>query len=157
MIERCGIVPPFFIGVISMYQLETSAAFDSAHFLSDYNGKCANIHGHRWTIKVSVYADSLADSGEKRGMVIDFGDLKKAVRSLADSYDHALLYEKGSLRAKTLEALFEEGFKLIELDYRPTAENFAFAFFGQLRAQGLPVRRVTVYETPDNCASYLEE
>ena len=140
-----------------MYTLETSAAFDSAHFLSGYNGKCANIHGHRWVIKVVVSAEDVQASGEKRGMVIDFGDLKKAVRSLADSFDHALLYEKGSLRENTLEALFEEGFRLIELDYRPTAENFARAFFYSLKEKGLPVKRVTVYETPDNCASYSED
>ena len=140
-----------------MYTLETSAAFDSAHFLSGYNGKCANIHGHRWTVKVTVQGKELVSEGEKRGMIIDFGDLKKAVRSLADSFDHALLYEKDSLKPKTLDALHEENFKLIELDYRPTAENFAFAFFGMLKSQGLPVKSVTVYETPDNCAAYSEE
>ncbi|MEF2600873.1 MAG: 6-carboxytetrahydropterin synthase, partial [Fusobacterium mortiferum] len=34
-----------------MYTLISEASFDSAHFLSGYNGKCKNIHGHRWTIK----------------------------------------------------------------------------------------------------------
>ena len=88
-----------------MYILKTSAAFDSAHFLSGYNGKCANLHGHHWVIEVEAGADSLQRSGEKRGMVIDFGDLKKAVRALADSFDHALIYEAGSLKAATLAAL----------------------------------------------------
>ena len=74
-----------------MYILKTSAAFDSAHFLKGYNGKCANIHGHRWTIEVRAGSDTLIDNGEKRGMVIDFGDLKKEVRALADSFDHALI------------------------------------------------------------------
>ena len=43
---------------------------------------------------------------------------------------------------------------MIEVPYRPTAENFARAFFEALSAEGLPVLRVTVYETPDNCAAY---
>lgn len=30
-----------------MYTLVSEANFDSAHFLSEYNGKCKNIHGHR--------------------------------------------------------------------------------------------------------------
>ncbi len=139
-----------------MYQLETQASFDSAHFLAGYNGKCANIHGHRWTVKVTVAAENLIESGEKRSMVIDFGDLKRSVRALADSYDHALIIERGSLREKTLRALCEEGFRLIELPYRPTAENFSRAFFEALRSEGLPVTSVAVYETPDNCAVYSE-
>ena len=137
-----------------MYKLKTSAAFDSAHFLAGYRGKCANLHGHRWVVEVEAGAAQLQESGEKRGMVIDFGDLKAAVRTLANYYDHALIYEIGSLKETTLAALKEENFRLIEVPYRPTAENFARAFFEQLSTEGLPVLRVTVYETPDNCASF---
>ena len=137
-----------------MYTLKTSAAFDSAHFLAGYVGKCANLHGHRWTIEVEAGQETLQQSGEKRGMVIDFGDLKKAVRALADSFDHATIYESGSLKTATIAAFQDEGFRLIEVPYRPTAENFARAFFEQLSAEGMPVLRVTVYETPDNCASF---
>ena len=137
-----------------MYILKTAAAFDSAHFLSGYNGKCANLHGHHWVIEVEAGAAALQESGEKRGMVIDFGDLKKAVRTLADAYDHALIYEAGSLKAATLAALQDENFRMIEVPYRPTAENFAKAFYETLAADGLPVLRVTVYETPDNSARY---
>ena len=139
-----------------MYILKTSAAFDSAHFLAGYNGKCANLHGHHWVIETEAGAADLQETGEKRGMVIDFGDLKAAVRALADSYDHALIYEKGSLRETTLAALRDEQFRLIEVPYRPTAEHFAQAFYTLLKAEGLPVLRVTVYETPENCASYEE-
>ena len=137
-----------------MYTLKTSAAFDSAHFLSGYQGKCANLHGHRWVVEVEVSADALQTQGEKRGMVIDFGDLKHAVQDLADFYDHATIFETGTLRETTIAAFHEEGFRLIGVPYRPTAENFAKAFYEELAAKELPVRRVTVYETPDNCASY---
>ncbi len=140
-----------------MYRLKTSAAFDSAHFLAGYNGKCANIHGHRWTIGAEAESPELIGSGEKRGMVIDFGDLKKAVRALADSFDHALIYETGSLRSATVEALNAEGFRLIEVPFRPTAENFARFFCERLAKQGIPVSSVAVYETPENCAVYEVE
>jgi len=140
-----------------MYRLKTSAAFDSAHFLSGYQGKCANIHGHHWIIEVTVSSDKLQDIGAKRGMLIDFGDLKKEVRALADSFDHALIYECGTLKTKTLEALQEEGFRLIEISCRPTAENFARMFFDNLKDKNLPVECVTVYETPENCAQYDEK
>ena len=137
-----------------MYILKTAAAFDSAHFLAGYNGKCANLHGHHWVIEVEAGSETLQETGEKRGMVIDFGDLKKAVRALADSYDHALIYENGTLKAATLAALQDENFRLIAVPYRPTAENFAKAFYEKLTADGLPVQSVTVYETPDNSARY---
>ena len=140
-----------------MYRLKTSAEFDSAHFLSGYQGKCANIHGHRWKIEAVVESSELISDGTKRGMIIDFGDFKHEVRALANSFDHALIYEKGSLRETTLAALCEENFRLIEVDFRPTAENFAKHFFGLLSGNGLPVKSVTVYETPENCAVYEEE
>lgn len=137
-----------------MYKLKTKAEFDSAHFLSGYNGKCANIHGHRWCIAAEISESELLQQGEKRGMIIDFGDFKKAVRAIADSFDHTLIYESGSLRAETLKALAAEGFSLTEVPFRPTAENFARHFFELLRGEGLNVSSVTVYETPENCAVY---
>lgn len=137
-----------------MYILKTSAAFDSAHFLSGYNGKCANIHGHRWTLEVQVEQDTLQTEGEKRGMVIDFGDLKHAVRALANAFDHALIYEEGTLQPATIAAFDAEGFRRISVPFRPTAENLARHFYEILITKGLPVCRVTVYETPDNCAVY---
>ena len=56
-----------------MYQLTTHASFDSAHFLSGYEGKCSNIHGHRWKLEVTVQSETLEQTGQIRGMVVDFG------------------------------------------------------------------------------------
>ncbi len=137
-----------------MYYLKTTAAFDSAHFLSGYNGKCANLHGHRWKIEVTVSEKQLQTAGQQRGMVIDFGDLKKAVREIADDFDHATIYEEGTLKAATIAAFEDEGFRLIPLPFRPTAECFAKHIYEQLSAEGLPVYSVAVYETPENCAVY---
>ncbi len=138
-----------------MYLLTAAAAFDSAHFLAGYRGKCANLHGHTWKIEVTVAADNLVEAGEKRGMVLDFSDLKREVRALADRYDHTLIYERDSLKSSTLAALRDEGFSLTEFPLRPTAENFARVFYEEL-GKTLPVKRVTVYETPDNRASFEE-
>ena len=46
-----------------MYGLKTEASFDSAHFLTDYYGKCENLHGHRWRCVVYLEADELQDEG----------------------------------------------------------------------------------------------
>jgi len=140
-----------------MYYLKTSASFDSAHFLHGYKGKCANIHGHCWKAEVTISGSELQAEGEKRGMLIDFGDLKKAVRALADCFDHTLIFEEGTLKEATIAALKDEGFSLTPVPFRPTAENFAKHFFEELTMQGFPVSSVTVYETPDNCAVYEVE
>ena len=108
-----------------MYILKASAAFDSAHFLSGYAGKCANLHGHHWVIEVEAGQEALQTEGQQRGMVIDFADLKHAVREIADHFDHATIYEAGTLREATIAAFREEGFRLIEVPFRPTAEHFA--------------------------------
>lgn len=139
-----------------MYMLTTSAAFDSAHFLHGYDGKCANIHGHRWTLTVTIASENLQHGGQQDGMVLDFSDLKKAVRALADAWDHALIYQENSLKAATIAALHDEQFRIIAVPFRPTAEHMAKYFFDTLKAQGLPVRQVLVYETPENCAGYEE-
>ena len=34
----------------AMYGLKTESSFDAAHFLTDYHGKCENLHGHRWRV-----------------------------------------------------------------------------------------------------------
>lgn len=137
-----------------MYSLKTSAAFDSAHFLAGYEGKCANIHGHRWVIEAVFSGEELCFSSTKRGMLIDFSDIKREVRAIADRFDHALIYESGSLKAATLAALRDEGFALIEVPFRPTAEHFAEHFYTLLHEKKLPIKSVAVYETPENCAVY---
>lgn len=137
-----------------MYMLQSEASFDAAHFLKGYDGKCKNIHGHRWRIVVRISGDSLIASGPKKGMLIDFGDLKSALTTLADRFDHALLVEEGTLKERTMEALREEDFRMVFLPFRTTAENFSRYFFQQLTEMGLTPQEVAVYETPNNCAVY---
>lgn len=137
-----------------MYILKTEAAFDSAHFLSGYNGKCANLHGHRWVISAETASERLIASGQLRGMITDFSYIKNDLKALADEFDHAFIYEKGTLKNTTVAALNEENFRLIEVDFRPTAENFAEYFYNRLSEMGYNVSSVTVYETPNNSATF---
>lgn len=137
-----------------MYTLQTSASFDSAHFLKGYEGKCSNIHGHRWTVEVTVASEDTEKEGQIRGMVVDFKNLKEDLSQLADELDHRLLIEEGSLKEKTKEALLEEEFQMIELPFRPTAENLAEYFYDEMEEKEYQVVLVKVYETPNNCAGY---
>jgi 6-pyruvoyltetrahydropterin/6-carboxytetrahydropterin synthase len=140
-----------------MYTLKTNASFDSAHFLKGYQGKCANIHGHRWTVEIEIGGAVLEESGSKREMLVDFGDFKNDLKNITDYLDHSLIIEKDSLKRSTMLALQEENFRVLEFAFRPTAENFARYFYDMMRDKGYKVLKATVYETPNNCASYSEQ
>lgn len=139
-----------------MYNLSTEQSMDAAHFLAGYEGKCGNIHGHRWRVIATVGGSELTKSGNDRGMIVDFGRLKEDVKDMVDFFDHTLIIEKETLKPVTLEALLEEGFSVKQVDFRPTAENFSNYFYKLLRDKGYLVTEVKVYETPNNCASYSE-
>ncbi len=139
-----------------MYTIRTEASFDAAHFLSGYEGKCSNLHGHRWRVVAEIAAEALSEEGQTRGMVTDFGEVKRVLHELADIYDHTFLYERGTLRETTIRALSEEGFSLCELPFRPTAENLAKRFYDRLEERGFAVRAVEVFETPGNSAVYTK-
>ena len=139
-----------------MYKLKTKASFDSAHFLKDYEGKCSNIHGHRWTVELEVGAETLESDTQNRGMVVDFSNLKKDLREIADHFDHSLIMETGSLRQATEDALIAENLRIVKVDFRPTAENFAKYIYDEMTSRGYKVIEASVYETPNNVASYCE-
>ena len=137
-----------------MYGLECEYAFDSAHFLTDYYGKCENLHGHRWRVVAKIEQPELQTEGTMKDMVLDFGVFKKTVKEICDKLDHTFLIEEGSLKPDTLAALQSEGFNLTVLPFRTTAENLAKYIFGELEERGLPVAEIEVDETPNTRAIY---
>ena len=137
-----------------MYGLECEYAFDSAHFLTDYYGKCENLHGHRWRVVAKIEQPELQTEGTMKDMVLDFGVFKKTVKEICDKLDHTFLIEEGSLKPDTIAALQSEGFNLTVLPFRTTAENLAKYIFGELEERGLPVAEIEVDETPNNRAFY---
>jgi 6-pyruvoyltetrahydropterin/6-carboxytetrahydropterin synthase len=139
-----------------MFYIKSEESFDSAHFLKDYEGKCRNVHGHRWRVVAEVKGEELSEEEQTRGMLFDFSELKNTLKELCEELDHCMIYEQGSLKEKTIEVLKEEGFKMIEVAFRPTAENFACYFYKKFEEKGYWVHRVEVYETPNNCAVYEE-
>lgn len=138
-----------------MYQLTTEHSFNSAHFLAGYDGKCGNLHGHRWRVLLTVQSETLREDQQQKGMCVDFAELKKDLRTELDALDHVLIIEQGSLRESTMKALQEEKFQVVEMPFRPTAENFARYFYELFTLKGYPVAKVEVYETPNNSAVYF--
>lgn len=137
-----------------MYGLKSESSFDSAHFLTDYYGKCENLHGHRWRVVAYLRQAELGKEGTMKDMVIDFGEFKRALRGFTEELDHSFLVEEGSLKPETIAALQSEGFTLSIMPFRTTAENLAKYFADKMAEAGFPIAQVDVYETPNNCAIY---
>lgn len=137
-----------------MYKLKTESSFDAAHFLTDYHGKCENLHGHRWRVVAYLAQQELCKEGTHKDMVLDFGEFKSALRKLTEELDHSFIVEEGSLMQETLACLEKEGFVLTIMPFRTTAENLARYFYNRLAELGLLVSEIEVYETPNNCAIY---
>jgi 6-pyruvoyltetrahydropterin/6-carboxytetrahydropterin synthase len=73
-----------------MFFVRVEADFAAAHFLSHYHGKCENLHGHNYRVRVWVRGAGL-DAG---GMLVDFGALKQKLRELVAGLDHTNLNDK---------------------------------------------------------------
>ncbi len=103
--------------------------FESAHALWNYDGKCKNIHGHTYKLFVTVIGEPIKDdSSHKLGMVIDFGDLKKIVKTyIVDVFDHAVILNKKAPYKSFINVpeMFE---RFITTDYQPTCENMVVHF-----------------------------
>jgi 6-pyruvoyltetrahydropterin/6-carboxytetrahydropterin synthase len=118
-----------------MYRLQVKSHFDSGHYLRGYKGKCSRPHGHRFEYEVVIEGDELNEIG----ILVDFVDVKKAMKEVEEILDHQMLNEIGIFKS-----------------INPTAENLSRFIFVYL-SKCLPnVVRVTVWESPDCCVKYYE-
>ena len=85
-------------------------------------------------------------------MVADFTDIKRAMKGWIDrELDHRMILRHDDPLVASLKSLGEP---VYVLDSNPTAERIARLLFDISREQGLPVSRVTVWETPTSWATY---
>lgn len=132
--------------------------FDAGHRIPHHASQCRNLHGHRYTIEITLIGETVTTNGvADEGMVLDFSDVKAiAKREIVDPWDHAfLVHDQDSIVRTFLEGI--PGHKTVVLDRVPTAENLArIAFdtlaphFKQSYGERLTLSRVRLYETP-NC------
>ncbi len=135
--------------------------FEMAHALKGYDGPCKNIHGHSYELLVTISGHPITDDNSpKLGMVMDFGDLKKIVRTtIVDVFDHALVLNSNMPQDLT-EKLSENFEKVILLDYQPTSE-LMIADFANRIIENLPSNVVLKYlllrETVTSYAEWYSE
>ena len=104
--------------------------FETGHALYGYDGKCRNVHGHSYKLNVTVIGEPISDKNDvKFGMVIDFGDLKKIVKSeIVDKFDHATVFNKNTPHIELAQELRNRDHHVILVDYQPTSENMVIDF-----------------------------
>ncbi len=123
-----------------MYEIVVEKHFDAAHFLRGYQGKCENIHGHRYTVRVRLRAARL----NAIGLAYDFTDIKKYLGDIISRFDHVALNDVPP---------FDR--------INPSAENIATTIYQELKAQlsGEPVTitAVEAWETPQQGAIYTPD
>ncbi|MDR1886339.1 MAG: 6-carboxytetrahydropterin synthase [Prevotellaceae bacterium] len=101
--------------------------FEAAHSLAGYDGACKYIHGHSYTLYVTVTGTPSADKTDpKLGMVTDFGILKQIVKeNITDRFDHCLMLRKDSALSHEIK---NEYHKVELFDFQPTCENILLYF-----------------------------
>lgn len=142
-----------------MFTLKSEIGMDIAHYLVGYDGKCKNIHGHRYRLVVKVSAEALQSEGQLRGMVDDFGNIKAVLKKISDQFDHKLLLED-TAEGQKLANFFKKNafdFDIVMVPYRTTVEEMSRDIYRKIRSYGVHVTEVELYETPTNSCIYSED
>ena len=131
-----------------MFKVVKIMEFCYGHRLLDYDGKCANLHGHNGLVEIEIKTNKL----DARGLVVDFGEIKAIVKKFLDeNLDHKMILSSADPFVEILRAQKEPMYVMKE---NPSAENIAKLIFDYAREKGLPVNEVRLWETRSSCASY---
>ena len=115
---------------MSKIRIKKKFRFEAAHALYGYDGKCKNIHGHNYKLFVTIIGEPISNKSDfKFGMVMDFDDLKKIVKSeIINEFDHCVIFNKNSPHKELADELIKKGHKVILADYQPTIEEMVIDF-----------------------------
>jgi 6-pyruvoyltetrahydropterin/6-carboxytetrahydropterin synthase len=122
-----------------MYEVSVDETFAAAHNLRDYHGKCEDLHGHNYKVRVVLSGKEL----DATGLLYDFVHLKKVIQGVIREMDHKYLNEL---------APFDK--------LNPSAENIARHIHDQTARQlhespnRAAVASVTVWETETSAATF---
>ncbi|WP_422482058.1 6-carboxytetrahydropterin synthase QueD [Pleomorphochaeta sp. DL1XJH-081] len=116
-----------------MFFITKEFTFDAAHFLSEYHGKCENLHGHTYKLHVTVEGER-----DNEGMVLDFLSLKLIVKEhILSILDHS---------------------NLNDIFIQPSAENIIYWIWeilkDKLRGQNYNLSEMKLWETPTSFVTY---
>ena len=122
-----------------MYEVSVDETFSAGHALRGYKGKCENVHGHNYKVRVTLEGREL----DSVGLLYDFAHLKQVIHAVIRSLDHKFLNDFPPFDTQN-----------------PSAENIARYIYDetskqlQQRQNGAGVAGVTVWETETTAATY---
>jgi 6-pyruvoyltetrahydropterin/6-carboxytetrahydropterin synthase len=122
-----------------MFEVSVEETFSAGHALRGYKGKCENVHGHNYRVRVTLEGPQL----DHIGLLVDFTEVKRAVREIMGRLDHQFVNDL-------------EPFKSVN----PSAENLAKYFYDEVAKllpalpAGARVRDVILWETDTSRAQY---
>ena len=123
-----------------MYRIRKHVDFSAAHQVLESGGACERLHGHNWKVVAHLEAAEL----DALGMVIDFKELKRALKAILEPLEHSLLNEVPPFDG-----------------INPTSENLARHVYDELTVRladdRVSIHRVDVWETEASCATYVGE
>jgi 6-pyruvoyltetrahydropterin/6-carboxytetrahydropterin synthase len=122
-----------------MFEVSVEETFSAGHALRGYHGKCENVHGHNYRVRIILQGPSL----DSIGLLYDFTHLKRVIRGIIEGVDHKFLNDQAPFDA-----------------INPSAENLAKFFYDETLRQmkdapdSARIARVTVWETDTTSATY---
>ena len=120
-----------------MFEVSVEYTFAAGHALRGYKGKCENVHGHNYKVKLAVAGEQL----DATGLLMDFVEVKKNIKDIVERLDHHFLND-----IPPFDKL------------NPSAENIAKYFSDELapvvQNRGLQLHAVTIWETDTTSATY---
>jgi 6-pyruvoyltetrahydropterin/6-carboxytetrahydropterin synthase len=122
-----------------MYEVSVDEQFAAAHNLRNYKGKCENLHGHNYKVRITLAGPQLDDAG----LLYDFVHLKQVIQGVIRALDHKYLNE-----LKPFDVL------------NPSAENIAKHIYDETSKEmrrtpnGAGISSITVWESDVTAATY---
>ncbi|HXE74813.1 MAG TPA: 6-carboxytetrahydropterin synthase QueD [Candidatus Xenobia bacterium] len=122
-----------------MFEVAVEETFAAGHALRGYKGKCENVHGHNYKVRVVLAGEKL----DQTGLVYDFVELKQRMAEVIRRLDHQFLNDLPPFT-----------------ELNPSAENIAKYFYDELNRRlaasvnGARLREVTVFESESTAATY---
>ena len=122
-----------------MFQVSVEETFSAGHALRGYKGKCENVHGHNYRVRVTLEGPEL----DSIGLLVDFTRLKQIIREIMGRLDHQFVNDL-------------EPFRTVN----PSAENMAKYFYDEVARgmvdlpPGAHITDVVLWETDTSRAQY---
>lgn len=140
-----------------MHSITRRFEWDAAHRVMGHEGKCRNLHGHRYVAEVTVVADD--GQLDELARVIDFSKLKEVLGGWIDeNWDHNAIFRNEDPLIEAIDRATDAVKLVYVMESNPTAEAMAEHLFERaanlLDVYCMRPTRVVLHETPNCSATY---